>query len=168
MSSLNLAGSLRLMFKLAARNLRRDLRRTLIATSAVSLGLALFIFSDHIQQGSYQSLIRVGVSTQAGHLVVQARDYQANPKQERYFMNASEVGQALTESLDEARVDATLAIRAHLAGVLQSAAGSARAQLLAIDPDVEPKVSDWHTRLSPAPRLRGRGRPYPERVAQVR
>lgn len=162
MSKLSLSGAFLLTAKLATRNLRRDLRRTLIATSAVSLGLALFIFSDQIQQGSYQSLIRMGVSTQAGHLVVQLEGYQANPDQDRYLTGSAQLGARLSAQLREAQVEATLARRAQLTGILQSAASSARAQLLAIDPHVEPQVSDWHQRLSPADRPRGEaGAPIP-------
>jgi ABC-type lipoprotein release transport system permease subunit len=155
MSTLNLSGSMRLIFKLAARNLRRDLRRTLIAASAVSLGLGLFIFSDHLQQGTYQSLIHIGVSTQAGHLVVQSTGYQEDPDQEVYINNAHDLGASLLAPLKEAQVDVKLATRAKLMGVLQSAAGSARAQLLAIDPIAETQVSDWHKRLIPAPLPKG-------------
>ena len=162
MSKLTLSGSLRLVCKLATRNLKRDVRRTLIAASAVSLGLGLFIFSDHIQQGSYQSLINIGVSTQAGHLVVQPRGYQEDPDQECYITNAHDLGAKLLEALRDAQVDVNIATRARLAGILQSAAGSARAQLLAIDPVEEIKVSDWHKRLIPAPLPKGEaGDPIP-------
>ena len=162
MSTLNLSGSLRLILKLASRNLRRDLRRTLISASAVSLGLALFIFSDHLQQGTYQSLIQIGVSTQAGHLVVQSEGYQEDPDQETYIHDASDLGATLLNTLKEARVDVKLATRAKLMGVLQSAAGSARAQLFAVDPVAEIEVSDWHKRLIPAPLPKGEeGEPIP-------
>ena len=155
MSRLKLSGSMRLIFKLAVRNLRRDVRRTLIAASAVSLGLALFIFSDHLQQGTYQSLIQMGVSTQAGHLVVQPQGHQDDPDQELYLTQVDERGASLLASLKKARIEAKLATRAKLRGVLQSAAGSARAQLLAIDPSAEIHVSDWHKHLIPAPLPKG-------------
>jgi len=153
---------MRLILKLATRSLRRDLRRSLISASAVSLGLALFVFADHLQEGSYQSLIRMGVSTKAGHLVVQPEGYQEDPDQETYIAHTQALGTSLLEPLRQADIDAQLAIRASLRGILQSAAGSARAQILAIDPVAERGVSDWHERLIPAPLPKGEeGDPLP-------
>lgn len=160
--SLSLKYSLKLLFKLAVRNLTRDRRRTLITGSAISLGLMLFIFSDHIQQGSYQSLIRVGVSTQAGHIVVQPKGYQKDPKQEKILTDLKALTESIDTTLKAKQLEALLVPRAHLAGLLQSPVGGARAQLLAIDPLNEPKVSEWHKRLSPIPRPTGEpGQPIP-------
>ena len=160
--SLSLKGVLKLLFKLATRNLTRDRRRTLITGSAISLGLALFIFSDHIQQGSYQSLIRVGVSTQAGHIVVQPHAYQKDPKQEKRLTDLKALTESIHTALKEKQLGAIIVPRAHLAGLLQSPVGGARAQILAIDPLKEPQVSEWHKRLSPIPRPLGEpGEPIP-------
>ena len=101
-------GSVRLLVKLAARNLKRDLRRSLITVSAVSLGLALFIFSDALQEGSYQSLIRVGVSTQAGHLVLQRNGYRDRPKQALYLDDVSTLSAQVKETLKTQNISCLL------------------------------------------------------------
>ena len=152
---LSLGASLRLLFKLAGRGLKRDLRRTLITGCAISVGLALFIFSDQIQTGSYHSLISRGVSTQAGHLVIQREGYQERPEQALSMRQTSALRDALDEALSAGGIQATVTARAQLAGLLQSPVGSARVRLLAVDPSREPEVSDWRERLAPASRPQG-------------
>jgi|GEM_PF-408808 len=148
MSGLSAKGTLKLLFKLAWRGLIRDTRRSLLTGSAISLGLALFIFADQIQAGSYHALITRGVSTQAGHLVLQRTGYQAKPDQRLTLSPTEPLREALAEVLSEAGLEAVVTARAELSGLLQSPVSSARARLLAIDPAREPEVSDWHTRLA--------------------
>ena len=160
MGHLSLKLSLKLLFKLATRQLSRDRRRTFITGSAISLGLALFIFTDHIQQGSYQNLIKVGISTQAGHIVIKSKaipqKVQADRPTKRLsplqhkLEHLSELNTKLDQALTEAKIPFVSVARAEIAGLLNSPAGGARIQLLAIDPELEPKVSDWHKRLVPA------------------
>ena len=78
---------MRLVIKLAFRGIVRDLRRSLITGSAITLGLALFIFADHLSQGTYDYLIRTGVSQQAGHLVLQRKGFDKDPDQRVYLSN---------------------------------------------------------------------------------
>ena len=120
----------------------------------------VLIFSDHIQQGSYQSLIKVGISTQAGHIVVQSK---ARPQEvkvgqvvkklsqlEHKLTQASELAHKLGKTFAQKDIPAVVIARAEIAGLLNSPAGGARTRLLAIDPELEPQVSDWHKRLVPA------------------
>ena len=180
MTALHFRGKIKLLAKLSFRHLTRDKRRTLLTGSAISLGLALFIFSDHIQQGSYESLIRLGVSTQAGHLVIQPQGYLNEPKPEKRLHQVSEIMRQIQSHLEqgsskknsglEKSLERTIASsinfvpRAKLAGLLQSPVGGTRTQLLAIDPQQEPLVSDWHQRLRPAKRPQGEsGDPLPSK-----
>ena len=151
MSQLSISGSVRLATKLAARSLIRDRRRTLITTCMISLGLALFIFSDQLQQGTYQTLIQVGVSTQAGHLVVQSEGASTQPKSRKLIKEVSRLTQKINQRLIQEALPALIIPRTQINGMLQSAASAARASLQAIDPEGEPKVSDWKKRLVSAP-----------------
>lgn len=168
MAGLSTQGTLKLLFKLAWRGLIRDTRRTIITGSAISLGLALFIFSDQIQAGSYHALITRGVSTQAGHLVLQREGYQVKPEQALTLTQTATLRDALSEVFKQAGLEATVTARGALSGLLQSPVSSARARLLAIDPVREPEVSDWHTRLAPAPLPQGEeGDPLPSAWLEV-
>ena len=82
MSKMTRLNAIRLLLKLASRGLLRDKKRSIISLSAISLGLGLFIFSDQLQNGTYQSLIKLGVSTQAGHLVIEPRGARKNPEKD--------------------------------------------------------------------------------------
>jgi ABC-type lipoprotein release transport system permease subunit len=63
------------LLRLAARNLQRNLRRTLITTAAISLGLAMIVVSANLNEGSYKRMMHSAISAQAGHIVVQAVGY---------------------------------------------------------------------------------------------
>ena len=46
------------LIKIAARNLQRNLRRTLITACAIGGGLALLVWADTLAQGTYAALIQ--------------------------------------------------------------------------------------------------------------
>ena len=67
------------MLRLAFRNLWRNKRRTAITTTAIAGGLLLIIMGNNLNHGTYLEFIRMGVSTTAGHVVVQGEGWQADP-----------------------------------------------------------------------------------------
>ncbi len=132
-----------MLLKMALRNLRRNLRRTLITMLAISGGLALMIFQDSIQAGSYRQLVETGVSTMAGHVVVQADGYQADPDMERLLPDAAAVAQSLEAAFPEARV----VQRALVQGLLQSPRNAIGVGVSGVEPEAETAVSDWQEKL---------------------
>ena len=134
------------LIKLASRGLARDLRRTLITGLTISLGLALFLFVDQLSQGSYDALIKRGVSQSAGHLVIEPRRVAA-PGEARALVPQSEaLAQQVSERLNAQEISAKLTPRLWLGGLLRSPTNTARVGLLAIDPERERAVSDWASR----------------------
>lgn len=132
-----------MLLTMALRNLRRNLRRTLITLLAISGGLTLMIFQDAIQAGSYRQLVRTGVSTMAGHVVVQAEGYQADPEMERLLPEVA----AVTTSLEAAFPDARVVQRALVQGLLQSPRNATGIGVSGVEPDGETAVSDWKDKL---------------------
>lgn len=132
-----------MLLKMALRNLRRNLRRTLITMLAISGGLTLMIFQDSIQAGSYRKLVQTGVSTMAGHVVVQADGYQADPEMERLLPDADAVAASLEATFPEARV----VQRALVQGLLQSPRNAIGVGVSGVEPDGETAVSDWQDKL---------------------
>lgn len=61
------------MLRLAFRNLRRNTRRTVITAVSISLGLAMLIVTSGFGDGAHGQMVRSGVSSMAGHVVVQGR-----------------------------------------------------------------------------------------------
>ena len=135
------------LLRLAARNLRKNLRRTLITGTAIAGGLALLIWTGNLQEGSYDSLIRRGVSTMAGHVVVQAEGYQAEQDMLMLVDDAEATQSEVRSALAELAPDARLASRMLVQGLLQSTRNTSGVALVGIDPKAEAAVSDWHDKL---------------------
>ena len=57
-------------FSLAARNLWRNTRRTLITVFGIAGGLGLMLFSINFQQGSYNQSLNNALRMMAGHIVL--------------------------------------------------------------------------------------------------
>lgn len=131
------------LMRLAARNLRRNLRRTLITAAAISFGLAFILLAVNLNEGSYRSMMRTAISAQAGHLVVQARGYQAEPDP-LLLVDAASTVKATAEARHP---DAVVTTRSRLAGLITSPNNAVGAGVLAIEPSQERKINDLHTRL---------------------
>lgn len=132
-----------LLLRLAARNLLRNRRRTLITLTTVSGGLALMIASNNWANGMYQDMIRTGVSTLAGHVVVQGEGYQSTRAQELTVPEATAVATTLRAQIP----DAVVVPRLFVEGLLTSPAGSAGLLATAVDPALEPQVSTWEDKV---------------------
>ncbi len=128
---------------LAFRNLGRNLRRTLITLAAITFGLVLVHFTITLQTGSYEAMLRQGVSTLAGHVVVQQDGYQDEQDPELLVEGADSVAADLAERFP----DATIAPRIRLGGLLTSPTSSVATGLSAVDPEAEAAVQDLDDRI---------------------
>lgn len=132
------------LLRLAARNLQRNLRRTLITTAAISLGLALIVLTVNLNEGGYKRMMHSAISAQAGHIVVQAAGYQADPDPLLLIDRAAEV-----VAKAEARFpEGVVAARSRLAGLITSPNNAVGAGVLAIVPSREREITDLHTKLT--------------------
>jgi len=131
------------ILKLSLRNLFRNWRRTLLTCAAISFGLAMMVWTINLQNGSYQEMTRNGISQMAGHVVVQAKGYQADPKPELTVSNADET----TVRLAGAFPEATITQRITLAGILVSPTNNLAAGLRAIVPNAEAAIGDMDDML---------------------
>lgn len=91
------------MVVLAMRNLFRNTRRTLITVLAITFGLAMVHLTITLQTGSYADLIRAGVSSMAGHVVVQAKGYQEEKDGDLVLTRTSEISRRLAQPSPRAR-----------------------------------------------------------------
>ena len=143
-----------LLLKLALRNLRRNLRRSLITALAIGGGIALVTFNNNLAYGSYQAMVEEGVSSLAGHVVVQAPNWQEERDRHLVVQGA----QAVVATLLELHPDAVVTRRSFVDGLLSSANGSTAVLATAVDPIEEVKVSDWDDKLVEGDWLDGDGR----------
>ena len=132
-----------LLLKLAFRNIFRNTRRTLITIAAISLGLSLMIVSNNLSFGVYQDMIRAGISTMAGHVVIQAEGWQQSRESDQVVTQAA----ARRAVLEAAFPEAVVLPRAFFQGLLTSPQNAVGVTLTAIDPGREIAVSDWHKKL---------------------
>ncbi|HCH61783.1 MAG TPA: hypothetical protein DFR83_03185 [Deltaproteobacteria bacterium] len=131
------------LMRLAARNLRKNLRRTLITAAAIATGLALLIFTDNLQTGSYATMVSRGVSMLAGHVVVQAEGYQDDPDMHLLVPDAAAVSAAVHAAAPSARV----ASRVLIQGLVQSTRNTSGVALVGIEPKAEATISDWSDKI---------------------
>lgn len=135
------------LFRIAVRNLRKNLRRTLITGTAIAGGLALLIWTGNLQEGSYSNLIQRGVSTMAGHVVVQADGYQAEQDMHLLVDSAEATTTEVQAALSAVSPDARLASRVLVQGLLQSTRNTSGVALVGVEPSAEVAVSDWHEKV---------------------
>ncbi len=133
------------MFLLAIRNLWRNKIRTGITLAAISGGLTLIMMGNNLNHGMYQDMIKKGISTIAGHVVVQPEGWQDDPDAvDRSVADAD----AIAEKVAGAWPGAKVVQRTFFGGLLTSPTSSAGVGITAIQPEAEPIVSDWHTKVS--------------------
>ncbi|MEM6931213.1 MAG: ABC transporter permease, partial [Myxococcota bacterium] len=128
---------------LAARNLGRNLRRTLITLAAITFGLMTIHFVITLQNGAYEEMLDQGVSSLAGHVVVQADGYQAERDADLLVTEADGVAAALADAFP----DATIAPRIVLGGLVTSPTNSVPAGFSGVDPVAEGIVQNLDERI---------------------
>ncbi len=131
------------LLKLAVRNLFRNARRTLITMSAIGSGLALVLAMVGLQAGQYADMLRIGISTLAGHVVVQADGWQEEREPEQTLTGAD----AIVASLSEAFPDGTVTPRLYLGGLVTSPYNSARVALRGGVPSAEAAIDTLDDKL---------------------
>jgi ABC-type lipoprotein release transport system permease subunit len=131
-----------LLTKLALRNLRRNLRRTLITTAAIALGLSLLMFSSSGTDGICNNMIATGTGSQAGHVVLQGPE---DPMAERRPVLAD--APALAATLASVAPDATITQRVFIDGLLASTTGTMGVGIGAVQPELEAAVNKVDDRL---------------------
>lgn len=142
------------MVVLALRNLFRNTRRTLITVLAITFGLAMVHLTITLQTGSYADLVRAGVSSMAGHVVVQAEGFQADKDGDLVLTRTTEIGDRLAKAFPEG----TIAPRLVLGGLLNSPRGSVGAVVSGIDGAAEARLQEIDEHVVEGTWLTGDGR----------
>lgn len=127
-----------MLLRLAIRNLIRNLRRSLITGSAITLGLILLIFAVAGTDGQIEGMIRKGTGALGGHVVVQAPGWQES----RDMHGAVPDTPTVEAILGEAVPDALIVKRVFLEGLLTSPHAAVGVGLTGVEPSREAKVND--------------------------
>ena len=132
-----------MIWTLAFRNIRSNVRRSIISILAIAVGLAVLIFSGTLRVGQYDTLVNSGVSQLAGHVVVQKIGFQEN-KEPTYILDD---GNAIRSELMALFPDSTVTTRIYLGGLLSSSSNPSFLTITGVDPLAEASVSDMPNKL---------------------
>jgi ABC-type lipoprotein release transport system permease subunit len=127
-----------LLLKLAFRNLLRNRRRSLITMAAITFGMMLMHFVICMQHGVYQDMIRTGVGSLAGHVVVQGKGFQASGGDTDIVVQRS--AEAATAVEAAVTAEGVVLRRDFLSGLLSSTDGAAAVMVRAVDPVLDKDV----------------------------
>ncbi len=123
----------RVMSKLAWRNLWRNYRRTLIMLLAITVGVWAMIFMTALLRGMVDNMVRTGISVLPGHVQIHAMAYRDDPSVTHSLAAAST---ALLKVLDGEQVLAWTG-RVKVPAMISSEQDYRGITLLGIDPGGE-------------------------------
>ena len=137
-----------LLFRIAFRNVFRQVRRSVLTALAMTGGFVLASFSIAWADGSYNEVISLFTRHRLGHIQIHAEGYLERPSLYRTVRAAAGVAHALTSQPD-VEAWSPRVFSAGLASVYDRAAG---ARIVGIDPHREEKTTAFSRKVR-----RGRG-----------
>ncbi len=135
---------MKLLLKLAWRNIWRNKRRSALTILAITFATFLTIADRGISVGTWEFNVQNMVELFSGYLQIQRIGYQANPSLSKSFIYPGEVEPIL-------RNEPTIrgyAPRVLADGLISFHENSSGAAIFGIDPDAERKISRFHKRLN--------------------
>lgn len=133
-----LAPRLRLFLLLALRNARRNLRRSLLTAAAMTLGLAVLVWSRAITDGAHEAWVTGAVRLGTGHVAIETPAFHRSAS----LADRLTAGQvAAAESVLRAPALAPLVVavapRLVVGGLASSATAAVPVQIQGVDPAAE-------------------------------
>ena len=125
------------IFAIAWRNLWRNRRRTWLTAGGVAFAVMLLTAALSLQSGSYAMMIDTGTGLFHGHIQIQHEDYLDDPR----FRDTGPDVSGLVADLRQRQPVAAATPRLSSYALVSDEDRSFAAQLLGVDPDVEPQVS---------------------------
>ncbi|NIW79403.1 MAG: ABC transporter permease, partial [Calditrichae bacterium] len=88
---------MKLLLKLAWRNIWRNKRRSFITIAAVFFAVLLAVAMRGLQLGTYEVNIKTAVRLFSGYLQIQKEGYKENPSLRKSFRPTAEITQVLED-----------------------------------------------------------------------
>ena len=126
-----------LLSTLAARNLLRNKRRTLLSISAIAFSVMILVFAVGLQESSYSLAIDANTSILTGHFQIQAEDYLEN----REFDNTFKTDKSLIDRLSTTLGVSALTKRSSTFVIAATDERSVGIEVMGVEPDTEQSVS---------------------------
>ena len=126
------------LVRLALRNLRRYLRRTVLTASAMMVGGAFLVWSMTIDRGSHEQWVDSGVRLGSGHVTVERPEYRLRRRiEDRLAADVSRAAERALASPEIAPHVVATSAKLDVNGLASSAAGARPAQIVGVDPVAE-------------------------------
>ena len=137
------------LLRLAARGVRREMRRSLLTASAMALGLALLMFTRSLADGGHEDWIDAGVRMGAGHVLVQAPGYRESQSlEDRLPGNQVGAAQAALAVLEGPLAPLATTVRLSTNGLASSASSALPVVIDGVDPQTEAGFSQAAERIT--------------------
>lgn len=132
---------MRILLKMALRNLRRNTRRTLLSMSSIAFGLAVVLWLGCILAGRNKAMIDRITANRTGHLQLHREDYLRDKLITQSFQVPEKLDQLLPAG-------SRYSPRLYLPSLISSGEQSTVIMLVGIDPDLETQVTNLNQSLS--------------------
>ena len=139
---------IRVIIRLALRNLRRQLRRAVLTAASMVVGGGLLIFSYALGDGSHESWIDAGVRTGSGHVTVEGPEFRLTKRiEDRLPTNVRGEVEQLLASPEMASQVVAVSARLTISGLASSPAGARPVQIMGVQPIDEASFSSFDEQL---------------------
>jgi len=128
--------------RIAVRNVRRQLRRSVLTSSAMVLGIALLMFVRALEGGAHLMYVDTATRMGTGHIAMEHPDYIGSQDVEDRIAGA-DLDRAVQAVRASAGPDELVAVfpRVNVGGLAQSASSSIPVRIGGVDPTLERDVS---------------------------
>jgi ABC-type lipoprotein release transport system permease subunit len=120
---------MKIFLSMAWRNIRRNLRRTLITLCAISFGLAAVIVFFGFTDGFHSQWVENTVKAYSGHIVIHSAGYRDDPE----ISNAIDGVDSVIQRISEEEALSTYTTRVEIPGLASTAENSAAVFIRGID-----------------------------------
>ncbi|UCF87427.1 MAG: ABC transporter permease [Nitrospiraceae bacterium] len=128
---------MKVLIKIAWRNILKHRRRTILSGLAVGIGLAGMVFVDGLYKGMLESMVRTATDTFLGQGQIHTEGFRKTLEVEKTVQDS----EAILKSLGSEDMISAVSPRTVSFGMLSSAAGVNSALLYGIAPDTEMQIS---------------------------
>jgi ABC-type lipoprotein release transport system permease subunit len=130
-------------FLLAWRNLWRNKRRTLIASSSVFFAVILALAMRSMQEGSYDYMVDASVSMYTGYIQIHAKDYW----EKRSIDKSMDLSKEKISQIQAVKDVTLITPRLESFSLISNEDATKVASIVGIDPEKENEMTDLKTKL---------------------
>ncbi|RMD92491.1 MAG: ABC transporter permease [Calditrichaeota bacterium] len=128
---------MKMLFKIAWRNIWRNPRRSWVLITSIAVGILGYLGTIAFSRGFVMQMIETVINLQGGHLMIQPRGYYQNP---RIGLKISKP-ERIEKILDQLTIDVNYAPFVSFQGMINSAEAATGVIIYGVDPYLEPNIT---------------------------